>query len=294
MSMIPRGPGGGGKPYTGDNPIIPAETDISITKGTLLNVDLIIKAVTDDVRHGRYMWKKYECKEIIGVLSAILDLEDFTTDSYDCNIYEKIIVENGIIKVTGRSTTITVYLYDGGNQITDDQYPYFEYNGYVYTDVTTSRNGTAIQGKLLSQEKGDYITSVVSDNQNKYPDDGPLNGHYYEKARTSIEEFGIDFGYVIYPTNTFTPTVEVATNLKGNIKYAALILMSSSATPSDERTIDIMYLDGKWYHTYSTIEKPIPHAPYISNGKLIFTTPNTDNKNYGMYRGKYLWFAITE
>lgn len=250
--------------------------------------------MADDVRHGRYMWKKYECKEMTGILSAILDLEDFTSDSYDCIIYDKIVIENGIIKVAGGSTTITVYLYEGGNPITDDQYPYFEYNGYVYTDVATSRNGTAIQGKLLSQEKGDYITSVVSDVSNKYPDDGVLDGYYYVRAKTSIEEFGIDFGYVTYPTNTFVDTVEVATSLKGNVKYAALILMSSGPTVSDVRTIDIMYLDGKWYHTYSSSGATLNYAPYISSGKLIFKTPISDNKNYGMYRGKYLWFAITE
>lgn len=47
MSIIPRGPGGGGKPYKGDNPIVPTTTDLTIDKGTLITKPLIISAVED-------------------------------------------------------------------------------------------------------------------------------------------------------------------------------------------------------------------------------------------------------
>lgn len=47
MSIIPKGAGSGGKPYTGENPIIPDVTDKVIDKNTLLTQPLTIKAIED-------------------------------------------------------------------------------------------------------------------------------------------------------------------------------------------------------------------------------------------------------
>lgn len=101
-------------------------------------------------------------------------------------------VENaqaGNIVATGTYKTVIIPPQEGSN-LTDDVYPFTYANNAplsVYTDVISNGSSenpyTACGHRITEISAGEFISFVISDQEDSYPDNGISDGYYYEKVK---------------------------------------------------------------------------------------------------------------
>lgn len=117
MSMIPTGPGGGGKPYKGDNPIVPTTKDLTIDKGTLITKPLVISAVEDLTPEVTVQTPLVQeiLESLVGKVTLANATADKIIEGYSAYVGQKLIVgtkkndmDYGKVILNSDAATITV------------------------------------------------------------------------------------------------------------------------------------------------------------------------------------------
>ena len=128
-------------------------------------------------KQGRYAWKRCQTIKIDESESTIL----YMNGDEICEIYEKIRMNaDGTFTGYGNSSTVSVTEGYDEFEVTTTDFPYYIYSPVeVYTDVHPKR--TTLVGRRVRSIPGDFITVVVSDDANRYPEQGVQDMYYYEK-----------------------------------------------------------------------------------------------------------------
>lgn len=121
---------------------------------------------------GRYRWRKYTYTITYTYSGATYSRTFNKSDHILCSS------EPG-----GETVSIAVSAYTPSRDGYHHQYPYFLDEDWVeYSKVYISDDEYRITGKIMEEYilKGSEVGIVVSDNAQTYPDDGILDGYYYE------------------------------------------------------------------------------------------------------------------
>ena len=183
--------------------------------------DILSLPMADDVKNGKYVWKKYEYTpaETIQVINPKSTLTYYKSDSFkvssdDYNVnsvdisffngftlavakYDQYIINDGYVTINGGNIEV---VYDKTNAI-------LTIKGITYS---SSDSGTLNYNGIKTYEKeekiGGLIGYTVSDSETAYPDGGEKDGFWWEKVEKVVT--GIDFGEVTQSKAQKTITVE--------------------------------------------------------------------------------------
>ena len=172
-------------------------TSLSKHLGNLMELPNI-----EDVKHGLYVWKKYQkCTDIIfgnATWSSSANAKvDFWVNSEQVDLSTV-----GMDFFKGMTVNIPVY---GSRSIMDFGEPYWTYNPAEKLITGVPPDLVDEQGfefEILTYPDPVFVDYVVSDIANKYPEDGEQDGFWYEKA--NILEAGY-FGFSKMDSGNFTP-----------------------------------------------------------------------------------------
>ena len=186
----------------------------------------------DSLKHGLYVWKKYEVDEKAEVINP-----SFTANYSSGNTYVEISNANFDLRLIDTKIVPTVNSFfvgfntDGGRPSiawVNNSYVSFQaasYSakviGFKATDASngkillkTSISSTTITNKVMSyigtktlheDRVGNFLDFTVSDSPTAYPDGGEQGGYWYEKVVEGVA--GIDFGEVTLARKAESVTV---------------------------------------------------------------------------------------
>ena len=171
--------------------------------------DILSLPMADDVKNGKYVWKKYEYTpaETIQVINPKSTLTYYKSDSFkvssdDYNVnsvdisffngftlavakYNQYIINDGYVTINGGNIEV---VYDKTNAI-------LTVKGVAYS---SSDSGTLNYNGIKTYEKeekiGGLIGYVVSDSETAYPDGGEKDGYWWERVKEGVT--GIEYGTV--------------------------------------------------------------------------------------------------
>lgn len=195
MSIIPKGAGSGGKPYTGDNPIIPSITDKVIEKNTLLTSPLTIKAIED-------------------IAPEIAEQTPLITE-----IMESLAGRVTLANITPE-TVLKGYRGYKGQQLVEGTYK--PHGQYIWNRYEIAENNGSVTNPVLKLNGSGAKIEVTSTNVDLDHVDERFFGGFVLQADTFYFEYVENDGlYYIEQANRFKTTYDPKTNTMYNSNTAS-------------------------------------------------------------------------
>ena len=273
--------------------------------------DILSLPMADDVKNGKYVWKKYEYTpaETIQVINPKSTLTYYKSDSFkvssdDYNVnsvdisffngftlavakYDQYIINDGYVTINGSNIEV---VYDKTNAI-------LTVKGVTYS---SSDSGTLNYNGVKTYEKeekiGGLIGYTVSDSETAYPDGGEKDGFWWEKVEKGVT--GIDFGTVTFASTTTDPIIPHS--LKKTPTAFCIVPKGEMGEGSFNEITNFLFysvkpikssygLYGIWVTHYKNelnneaVYETFSHAPTLSSTKISLK---------GKFLNSYYWFAI--